>query len=128
MAVNRNCGGQAENSLRELLVGLLERQIKPLFDCKRPAEDFSDSGVVVHCSTVQTHLDKYELHGRVIRRKPFLCPHHNIQRQTFAKEHLNKPDAFWKQVLWTDEASGTGNISQVEGRMDSVKFQTSQHL
>ena len=71
----------------------------------------------------------------------------------FAKEHLNKSDAFWKQVLWTDEvridlilaamstsptvmhggglimlwvcvaASGTGNISLIEGRGDSIKYQ-----
>jgi len=127
---------------------------------------------------VQRHLYKYDLHRRVIRRKPFLCPHHKIQCQKFAKEHLNEPDAFWKQVLWTDEvkielygcneqwyfrrktgaelhekntcptvkhrggsimlwacvaASGTGNISQVEGKwieLNSSKFwkQTPQHL
>ena len=82
------------------------------------------------------------------------------------KEHLSKPDAFWKQVLWTSEVqlelfghneeryvcrkrvflskntsptvihrvgsitlwvcvvvSGTGNISLLEGRMDSIKYQ-----
>lgn len=140
----------------------------PRLTAKDLQEDLADSGVVVHCSTVQRHLHKYDLHGRVIRRKPFLRPHHKIQRQKFAKEHLNKPDAFWKQVLWTDEvkielfgrneqryvwrkkgaefhekntsptvkhgggsimlwacvaASGTGNISLVEGRMNSIKYQ-----
>ena len=23
--------------------------------------------------------------------------------RSFQKEHLNKPDAFWKQVMWTEE-------------------------
>jgi len=63
-------------------------------------EDLADSGVVVHCSTVQ---HKYGLHGRDIRRKLLLRPNHKIQRLDFAKEHLDKPDAFWKQVLSTDE-------------------------
>ena len=27
------------------------------------------------------------------------------EHQMFAKERLNKPDAFWKQVLWTDEVT-----------------------
>ena len=46
-----------ENLQRELLVGSLERQIKEL------QGDGSDSGVVVHCSTVQRHLHRYDLHG-----------------------------------------------------------------
>lgn len=41
-------------------------------------------------------------YGGVIRGKPFLRPHHKIQLQAFAMEHVNKPRAFWKQVLWTD--------------------------
>lgn len=48
-------------------------------------------------------VHKYDLLEGVIRRKPFLHSHHKIQRQKSANEHLNKPDAFWKQVLWTDD-------------------------
>lgn len=33
----------------------------------------------------------------------FLYPHHKIQHQKFAKEHLDKPNTFWKQVLWPDD-------------------------
>lgn len=29
-----------------------------------------------------------------------LCPHHTIQHQKFAKQHLDRPDAFCKQVEW----------------------------
>lgn len=48
-------------------------------------EDLADSGVVVHCSTVQRHLHKYGLHRRVIKRKPILRPHHKIRRLNLQK-------------------------------------------
>jgi len=57
-------------------------------------EGLVDSGVVENCSIVQRYLHKYGLHGRVIRRKPLLHPHHIIQLLNVAKEHLDKPDAF----------------------------------
>ena len=66
-------------------------------------EDLAESGVVEHCSAVQQHLHIYDLHERVNRRKSLWHLQHKIQHQNFAKEYLNKPDAFWKQVLWTDE-------------------------
>lgn len=69
---------------------------------KNLQEDIAISGVVVHLSTVQQCLHKQDLHGRV-RRQPYLPPQHTIQRQKYATEHLQKPDAFWKRVLWTDE-------------------------
>lgn len=33
----------------------------------------------------------------------FLYPCHKIQHRKFAKEHLDKPNIFWKQVLWPDD-------------------------
>ena len=66
-------------------------------------EDLIYSGEVVQSSTVQQHLHIYDLHERVNRRKSLWHLQHKIQHQNFAKEYLNKPDAFWKQVLWTDE-------------------------
>lgn len=65
--------------------------------------DLTDSGVVVQCLTVDWLLHKDGLHERVIRRKPLLCSHYKIRHQNLAKEHLNKSDAFWKQVLQTGE-------------------------
>ncbi|CAJ0944969.1 unnamed protein product [Ranitomeya imitator] len=76
-----------------------EANKNPHLTAKDLQKDLADSGVVVHCSTVQKQLEKYGLNGRVIRRKPLLCPHHKIQRQKYTKELLNKSDAFWKQVL-----------------------------
>lgn len=59
----------------------------------------ADLGVVVHHSTVQQCLHRQDLHGRVSRRKPYL----QTQHQRYATEYLQKPDAFWKHVLWTDK-------------------------
>uniref|UniRef100_A0A8C5DSB5 Transposase n=1 Tax=Gouania willdenowi TaxID=441366 RepID=A0A8C5DSB5_GOUWI len=75
----------------------------PHLTSKDLQEDLADSGVVVHPSTVRRYLHKQDLHGRVCRKKPYLRPHQKIQRQKYATEHLQKPDDFWKQVLWTDE-------------------------
>lgn len=128
----------------------------------------ADAGVAVHCSDMKRYLYKYGLHGRVIRAKPLLSPHHKNHCVKLANEHRDKPDVFWKQDLWTDEAKlelfgrndqryvwrrkgtdlneknlcptvkyefgsillwgciasrDTGNISRVEGKADSIKFQ-----
>lgn len=66
-------------------------------------KDLADNRAVVHYSTIKRYLYKYSVHRRVIRRKPLLHPHHKNQQLNFANEHEDKPDAFWKQVLWTDK-------------------------
>lgn len=76
---------------------------KPRLTARSLQEDLADTGVVEHYSTIKGYLYKYGLHGRVIRRKPLLCPHHKNQRLKFANEHIDKPDAFCNQVLRTDE-------------------------
>ena len=66
-------------------------------------KSLKDAGVEVHQSTVRRALDREGLHGRVARRKPLLSPKHRKMRLTFAKAHVDKENAFWKKVLWTDE-------------------------
>lgn len=70
----------------------------PRLTARSLQKDVADTGVVVHYSTIKRYLYKYGLHGRVIRRKPLLRPHHKNQRLNFANEHIDKPEAFWKQV------------------------------
>ena len=73
-----------ENCTRENF--LTEKaQKKNLFDLKWPSGRFSrlcSGGALFYCVV---HLHKYDLHGRFIRRKAFLHPHHNIQHQKFVK-------------------------------------------
>lgn len=62
------------------------------------------SGVNVHASTIRQKLNRPDIYGRVARRMPLLSKKHNASFN-FAKEHLDKPEASWKSILWTDESN-----------------------
>ena len=68
MAVDSSGGGQigaweTKKTFRDLLVGLLDMQIKtPFFTAKDLKKDLADSGVALCCSTVRAHLLKYDSH------------------------------------------------------------------
>ncbi len=58
--------------------------------------------VSVHDSTIRKRLGKNGLHGRVPRRKPLSKK--NIKAPlSFARKHLDDPQDFWENTLWTDE-------------------------
>ncbi|KAK3574095.1 hypothetical protein QTP86_002852 [Hemibagrus guttatus] len=56
--------------------------------------------VIVHDSK---RLDKNGLHGRVPRRKPLLSKKNIKARLSFARKHLDDPQDFWENTLWTNE-------------------------
>uniref|UniRef100_A0A673HSL5 Tc1-like transposase DDE domain-containing protein n=1 Tax=Sinocyclocheilus rhinocerous TaxID=307959 RepID=A0A673HSL5_9TELE len=59
--------------------------------------------VSVHDSTIRKRLGKNGLHGRVPRRKPLLSKKNIKARLSFARKHLDDPQDFWENTLWTDE-------------------------
>lgn len=59
--------------------------------------------VSVHDSTIRKRLGKNGIHGRVPRRKPLLTKNNIKARLTFGKKHLDDPQDFWENILWTDE-------------------------
>lgn len=59
--------------------------------------------VSVHASTIRKRLSKNGLHGRVPRRKPLLSKKNIKARLNFSKTHLDDPQDFWDNILWTDE-------------------------
>ncbi|KAK3568595.1 hypothetical protein QTP86_010208 [Hemibagrus guttatus] len=59
--------------------------------------------VSVHDSTIRKRLDKNGLHGRVPRRKLLLSKKNIKARLSFAIKHLDDPQDFWENTLWTDE-------------------------
>lgn len=75
----------------------------PQVTSKELQEDLASDGLVVHRSTVQRALHREKLHGRVMRKKPFLKSSHKESRLAYAKRHLDKPESFWNNILWTDE-------------------------
>ncbi len=59
--------------------------------------------VSVHDSTIRKRLGKNGLHGRVPRLKPLLSKKNIKARLSFARKHLDDPQDFWENTLWTDE-------------------------
>uniref|UniRef100_A0AAR2LJV0 Transposase n=1 Tax=Pygocentrus nattereri TaxID=42514 RepID=A0AAR2LJV0_PYGNA len=59
--------------------------------------------VSVHASTIRKRLGKNGLHGRVPRRKPLLSKKNIKAHLNFSKTHLDDPQHFWENILWTDE-------------------------
>ncbi|KAK3558102.1 hypothetical protein QTP86_009893 [Hemibagrus guttatus] len=59
--------------------------------------------VSVHDSTIRKRLGKNGLRGRVPRRKPLLSKKKIKARLSFPRKHLDDPQDFWENTLWTDE-------------------------
>ncbi len=59
--------------------------------------------VSVHDSTIRKRLGKNGLHGRVPRRKPLLSKKNIKAHLSLARKHLDDPQDFWENILWTDE-------------------------
>ncbi|KAK3571029.1 hypothetical protein QTP86_001280 [Hemibagrus guttatus] len=59
--------------------------------------------VSVHDSTIRKRLGKNGLHGRVPRRRLLLSKKNIKARISFARKHLDDPQDFWENTLWTDE-------------------------
>ncbi|KAK3510736.1 hypothetical protein QTP70_021327 [Hemibagrus guttatus] len=57
--------------------------------------------VSVHDSTIRKRLGKNGLHGRVPRQKPLLSKKNIKARLSFARKHLDDPQDFWENTLWT---------------------------
>ncbi|KAI4893888.1 hypothetical protein NFI96_024336 [Prochilodus magdalenae] len=55
-------------------------RVNPQTSTKDLQHDLAAEGVAVHRSTIQRTLHKEMLYGRVMQRKPFLCPHHKQSR------------------------------------------------
>lgn len=71
------------------------------------AKDLQNSlalaNIAVHTSTIRKTLNKNGVHGRTPRRKPLLTKKNIAARQKFTKDHLDVPQQFWQNILWTDE-------------------------
>ncbi|MGH0163515.1 UNVERIFIED_CONTAM: hypothetical protein FKN15_045389 [Acipenser sinensis] len=59
--------------------------------------------VSVHDSTIRKTLGKNGIHGRVARRKPLLTKKNMNAHLKFAKKHLDDPQEFWNNILWTGQ-------------------------
>lgn len=79
------------------------------------AKDLKESRLAdVSAQTVRRRIHDIKLFGRVARKKPFICKRNQKKRLDFAKKYMNKPPAFWKNVLWSDESKK--NLLHSDGR------------
>uniref|UniRef100_H2M9V3 Transposase Tc1-like domain-containing protein n=1 Tax=Oryzias latipes TaxID=8090 RepID=H2M9V3_ORYLA len=82
-----------------------------------------DQGTSVSDRTIRRCLSQSGLHGRRPRRTPLLKGNHKKARLEFAKMHVDKPQSFWENVLWTDETKLElfGKAHQLYNTVPTVK-------
>ena len=66
-------------------------------------EQIERVGKKVSKTTLKRVLNRHGLYARRPRKTPLHKKRHLEARLAFAKNHLEQDDAFWDQVLWTDE-------------------------
>lgn len=62
------------------------------------------AGKKVCPQTVRNCLHSAGYHGRVARRKPYVSEINKQKRLAFARLHINEPDSFWENVIFSDES------------------------
>ena len=83
---------------------LNEVKKNPRVSAKDLQKSLEDANISVNKSTIHKTLNKNGVHGRTPQKKPLLSKNNNIAaRLKFAKEHLDVPQHFWQNILWTDE-------------------------
>lgn len=72
--------------------------------CRELKASFVLTNVSVCDITIRGILsNKGVLDGKVARRKPLLFKKNIASYLQFVKDHVDKPEDNWKNVLWTDE-------------------------
>uniref|UniRef100_H2MNT5 Tc1-like transposase DDE domain-containing protein n=1 Tax=Oryzias latipes TaxID=8090 RepID=H2MNT5_ORYLA len=90
-----------EDKLRRRIVGTVSKEL--ITTSKDIKGELLDQGTSVSDRTIRCCLSQSGLHGRRSRRSPLLKVNHKKARLEFAKMHVDKPQSFWENVLWTDE-------------------------
>ena len=66
-------------------------QKNPHITAKELQKGVANTGLAVHRTTIQHTLNSKDLHGRAARKNN----QHKIKRLKYAKENIEKPEAFW---------------------------------
>ncbi|MBN3292713.1 TCB1 transposase, partial [Polypterus senegalus] len=61
------------------------------------------ANISVQESTICKTLNNKGVHDRTPRRKPLLSNKNIAECLNFVKEHLDTPQQYWENVLWSDE-------------------------
>ena len=79
----------------------------PRTTAKSLVNDLAKSGFEVSEKTIIRALHRNGLRGYRPRRTPLLQKRHLKARLKFAKDNLQKPEGYWKRVMWSDETLGS---------------------
>ncbi|GFU57374.1 transposable element Tc1 transposase [Trichonephila clavipes] len=74
----------------------------------------STSGVQIYAQSVRNVLHDAHIYGRSPMKKPLITERNRLKRLEFAKEYINKPIDFWKNIIFSDESKF--NIFKSDGR------------
>lgn len=55
-------------------------------------------------STIRRRLRAKGFFGGIARKRPMISKVNKAKRLEFAKQHLNKPESFWRRIIWSDES------------------------
>lgn len=98
--------------VRRLVRESQKNPFKPATELKK------DLNITACVETVRHRLREHNLTACSPRKVPLLTAKHAKKRLMFARQHLNRPAAKWRNVLWTDESKivlfgGKGSRSYV---------------
>ena len=91
------------------------------------------SNISVDESTIRKTLNKNGVHGWTPRKKPLLSKKNIAARLMFAKEHLDVPQRYWQNILFTavnkvELLEGTDNTKCGEKKAQHTNIKTSSQL
>ena len=72
----------------------------------------NERGISLHIDTIQKRTHEV---GRIARKKPYVNKINRRKRLKFAKEMLEKPVDFWKNVVWYNESKF--NLFDLDGKV-----------
>ncbi|KAF7655970.1 hypothetical protein LDENG_00047760 [Lucifuga dentata] len=104
---------------------LSEVKKNPRVTAKGFKESLEQVNISVHESTTCKKLNRHGVHSRTPRRKPLLSKKIITACLKFAKEHLDPPQHYWENVLWTDETKVEllgKNMQHYENIIPTLKY------
>ncbi|KAJ8873874.1 hypothetical protein PR048_024710 [Dryococelus australis] len=89
--------------------------------CAASAADVATtSNKVVSAHTVRNVLNSADIHGRSLRKKPYISEVNRKKRLAFTKEYCGKPLGFWDRIVFSDEDMNiVGSIYKLPGSKSS---------
>ena len=105
VATLSRCGRPAKMTARAQRRMLNEVMKNPRMSAKDWQKSLEHANISVDESTIRKTLNKYGVHGRTPRKKLLLSKKNIAAHLTFAKVHLDIPQLYWQNILWTDKTT-----------------------